>query len=248
MKTLLTLLVAMFLVSCGTAPDATTSSSVDGKDGKDGKNASEPASGSTDLASGSYLSVEGYVSPIDISVDGKSYKDSEDFYTQELRRLQAQARQQYSGYTLTFDAQIGLRNFKVGMYVFLVATADVGVASEAYVDGTGKFAFMVDGKADRNIDYTMRATKRINMQLTKKGEPTISWCYNMFAQKNVMLNGKPNILRTFVTSVTEYQCEQTDGIQLPDAPDYPTEDQAMDEEWSKASKAEAERDAENNKN
>jgi len=197
-------------VGCGTAPvtsdpQATTSEQ------------QQVTARGSQLSSGDYFMVEGYVSPINIGVDGKSYRDSEDFYTQELRRLQAMVKVQYPNYTLSFDAQVGLRNFKTGMYTFLVAADDIGVASESYVDSTGKFSFMLPGDTDRNAQYTLRATKRIGLRLSKKGEATIAWCYNMFAEKNVALNGQSNVLRSFVTSITEYECsDTTGGITLPE--------------------------------
>jgi len=220
MKALLTILMAIFFVACGSAnPEGYQTAA---EKAATEKAASSSSSSSSALSTSDYFMVEGYVSPISIAVDGKSYRDSEDFYTQELSRLQTLVKAQYPGYKLTFDAQVGLRNFKSGMYVFLVATEDVGVASESYVDTTGKFSFMLAGNVDRKAEYTLRATKRIGLKLSKKGEETVSWCYNMFAEKNVALNGQPNVLRNFATSVTEYQCsDQTDGITLPDVPTDP---------------------------
>jgi hypothetical protein len=235
MKNVVKMMMAVsvsMMMACGTSPvGSSTAASDEQKKQQDAANVG--LSNPTD-----YLEVSGYVTPINISVDGKTYRDSEDFYTQELKKLQAQVKKDYAGYTLSFDAQVGLKNFKTGMYVLLAATADVGVASETYVDGQGKFTFMVDGKTDRNVDYTLRAVKRISLQLTKKGSETISWCYNMYAEKNVMLDGKSQILRSFVTSVTEYQCEQTDGINVPEA-----EMSEMDQEWMDRAKKEQKRDA-----
>jgi hypothetical protein len=234
MKNVITIILAsMVMMACGSSPEGYTTAAEEQKKQQEKDAANVGLSSPTD-----YLEVSGYVTPINISVDGKTYRDSEDFYTQELRKLQAQVKKDYAGYTLSFDAQVGLKNFKTGMYVLLAATADVGVASETYVDGQGKFTFMVDGKTDRNVDYTLRAVKRISLQLTKKGSETISWCYNMYAEKNVMLDGKSQILRSFVTSVTEYQCEQTDGINVPEA-----EMSEMDQEWMDRAKKEQKRDA-----
>ena len=210
MKTsLITSAMVSLLVGCGTVPASQTA--------EDKAVADKAATASTATALNSdYFSVEGYVTPIGISVDGKMYKDSEDFYTQEVRKLQADVLKSYPGYKLTFDAAVGLRNFKTGMYVFLVATNDVGVASEAYVNANGQFLFTIDGSVDRKAEYTLRASKRIGLKLTKKGEETVSWCYNMYAEKNVALDGKPNILRNFTTSVTDYQCNvDAEGITIP---------------------------------
>lgn len=196
------------------------------------------------LADGSFFNVDGYVSPINISVNGKQYRDSEDFYTQEMARLQADVKKEYAGYSLSFDAAVGLKNFKTGMYVFLVAESENGVASESYVDSTGKFSFMLDSKVDKKTMYTLRATKRIGLRLTK-GQEVIQWCYNMYAEKEMALETNPVVLRNFATVITQYQCsEQNDGIQLPDRDgDIKNE---MDQEWADANDKEVKRTAELN--
>lgn len=234
MKTsLIASVMVSFLLGCGNAPESQTSATGDKATAAD-----KAATASTTALNSDYFSVEGYVTPIGISVDGKVYKDSEDFYTQEVRKLQADVLKSYPGYKLTFDADVGLRNFKTGMYVFLVATNDVGVASETYVNANGQFIFTIDGSVDRKAEYTLRASKRIGLQLTKKGEETVSWCYNMYAEKNVALDGKPNILRNFTTSVTDYQCsDDSEGITVP-ASDFQNE---TDEAYAKQRAAEIKR-------
>lgn len=236
MKTMLTAIIMMvvFQVSCGAAQDSALNGAKD-------NNSNDPTDKNGQLlANGDYFNVDGYVSPINISVNGKQYRDSEDFYTQELKRLQAEVKKEYAGYQLSFDAAVGLKNFKTGMYVFLVAASDTGVASESYVDSTGKFSFMLDGKVDQKAMYTLRATKRIGLRLTK-GEEVISWCYNMYAEKEIALETNPVVLRSFETVVTQYQCsEQNDGIQLPEREedDLKTE---MDQDWAKANDKEVKR-------
>lgn len=245
MKALVTMVMMVFMMmACGAATDPQGYQTASEKEAAD-KAAQQQQAGSAGLSNPSdYFEVTGYVSPIGIAVDGTVYKDSEDFYTQEVNRLNAQVKSQYPGYKLTFDAAVGLRNFKTGMYVFLVATSDVGVASETYVDSSGKFTFMLESKVDRKAEYTLRATKRIGLTLSKKGEETISWCYNMYAEKNVALDGKSNVLRNFSTSVTEYQCsEQGEGITVPEA-DFQNE---TDEIAAKQAKTESDRDVALNK-
>ena len=239
MKTLLTttiIMMVVFQVSCGSAQDSTLNGTKSDK-----SNSNDPNNNGSQLASGDYFNVDGYVSPINISVNGKQFKDSEDFYTQEMVRLQAEVKKEYAGYTLSFDAAVGLKNFKTGMYVFLVAENDNGVASESYVDGTGKFSFMFDSKVEKKTMYTLRATKRIGLRLTK-GQEVIQWCYNMYAEKEMALETSPVVLRNFATAVTQYQCsDYNDGIQLPDrAQDIKTE---IDQEWADANDKEVKRTA-----
>lgn len=218
MKTLLTTFVMVFvLMACGSAQDMGK-----GTDKSSTTDSSSPSatpsstSAATDLNGNSYLLVEGYVSPIDISVNSTMYRDSEDFYTQELRKLQDDVYAKYPDYTLSFNASVGLENFKEGMLVFLVATSDVGVASESQVDATGKFTFQLPGTTNRKVMYTLHATKRISLSLTKD-KNVIQWCYNLYAEKQVVLDGTSNILRDFNTVVTEYQCSDPNNtIGLPD--------------------------------
>ena len=204
MKVLLTTTVLMstMLFSCG-AEDKLT-----------GKQ-SQITSTATSTLSGGYYTVSGYVSPINISVNGTSYSDSEDFYTQELIKLQAQAEKSYPDHVLTFDANVGLTNFQSGMSVFLVATNAQDVASSAVVNPDGKFSFMLDSNVDKQASYTLRASKRIGLKLVK-GSDTIAWCYNMSAEVQTALENTPIILRDFKTVVTQYQCtSQNDNVNVP---------------------------------
>jgi len=230
MKTFLTLITIVFLtMACGTAQDsATTNKSATDTSSSTTSSTTSSTSSQAGLNAGDYFSVEGYVSPINISVNSVVYRDSEDFYTQELRRLQIEVKEKYPNYKLSFDASVGLRNFKTGMYVFLVSSGDVGVASESYVDATGKFSFMLDGKTDRKVMYTLRATKRISLKLVKDKD-IVQWCYNMYAEKEMPLDGKSAVLRQFATVITEYQCsDPANGIQLPDATYFtPEQEQNM---------------------
>ena len=229
-------MMVIFQISCGSAQDSALNGT------KSTKSTDPNNTDSSQLATSSdSFNVDGYVSPINISVNGKQYKDSEDFYTQEMVRLQADVKKEYAGYTLSFDAAVGLKNFKTGMYVFLVAENDNGVASESYVDGTGKFSFMFDSKVDKKTMYTLRATKRIGLRLTK-GQEVIQWCYNMYAEKEMALETSPVVLRNFATAVTQYQCsDYNDGIQLPDRQqDIKTE---IDQEWADANQKEIDRTA-----
>jgi len=171
------------------------------------------------------LHVAGYISPINISVNDTPYRDSEDFYTQELARLQKEVRKEYPDHKLSFDAAVGLRNFKAGMYVFLVASSENGIASESYVDSSGKFEFRFydDVPVDKKALYTLRASKRIGLRLTN-GNDVITWCYNMYAEKEMALEANPVILRHFHTTITKYQCsDNNQGIQIPEQDDFYTD-------------------------
>ena len=210
MKTVITFLL-IFLVGCG-ATDATIN-----KNTKDKKETIKTTT-TTELT-GEYLIVNGYVSPIDISVNGQQYQDSEDFYTQEVKRLAADTNVKYPDYNLYFDADVGLKDFKYGLSVFLVASDTTGVASESSVDSKGKFTFNLPPETDKNGQYILRASKRIGLRLVKDNQPTIIWCYNLFAESQVTLADKSFILRSFETKITSYKCEEKEAaIDLPDNP------------------------------
>lgn len=161
--------------------------------------------------------INGYVSPININVDGVGYSDSEDFYTSEVGRLEKLVKQQYPNYILYFDAEVGLKDFKQGLVAYMVSSGDVGVSDETPVNGRGQFSFNLPAKTDLTQNYILRAYKRIGLRLEYKDD-VITWCYNFFAEKNVIIeNGKSMILRDFVTKITKYQCTstKTSGISLP---------------------------------
>ena len=221
-KTLLTILVSMFtfatMIGCGADPATDTSKCTDGKCPEDSKAANTKNKSTVSNAMGAigdYFQFEGYISPLNISVNGKAFVDSEEFYTSEVQRLRKEAAIDYPDYQLRLDANVGLRDFKKNMAVFLVASSDVGVASEATVDTAGKFSFnlLADSVSMEDI-YTLRASKRISVSLTK-GKEEIRMCYNLYAEREVTLT-RSIILRNFSTTQTEYGCvPDSRGIELP---------------------------------
>jgi len=199
-------LVSSSIIGCGTdltKQDQSTTAEVDKE--KNSKLA------------GSFLVVEGYVSPINVSINDKNYRDSEDFYTQEVVRLKAEVKKQYPDYDLFFDAEIGLKDFKRNLQAFLVSSSDTGVASESEIDSTGKFSFNLPPEIDTTVSYTLRASKRIGLRLVKDND-VVAWCYNLSAENQIALDGKPVVLKRFTTLITSYKCEeqrQNNGISLP---------------------------------
>jgi len=213
MKALKTLILIL-LVSCGVDPNALTEQQ------KQQEQQQQPLQPTSKLTSSDFLLLEGYVSPINITVNNKAYRDSEDFYTQEVDRLTIDVHEKYPGYDLFFDADIGLQDFKLGLLVFLVASSDSGVASESAVDSKGKFTFSLPSNVNKQDLYTLRASKRIGLRLVKDKQ-TISWCYNLFAENDsVIVDGKSIILRKWETNITNYKCTENkqDQITLPDNP------------------------------
>jgi hypothetical protein len=208
MKTLTIMsIIVLVLTACGTAEMPSNSQN---------KDTTVKDLQPTELAEQSIV-INGYVSPININVDGVGYSDSEDFYTSEVGRLEKLVKLQYPNYILFFDAEVGLKDFKQGLVAYMVSTGDVGVSDETPVDGRGQFKFNLPAKTDLTQNYILRAYKRIGLRLEYKDD-VITWCYNFYAEKNVIIeNGKSMILRDFVTKITKYQCTSTKtaGISLP---------------------------------
>jgi hypothetical protein len=206
---LITTLV-VFLAACGVDPTKQN----------EGSTTKQTEAEGSQLTNSDFVLFEGYVSPVNISVNGKAYRDSEDFYTQEVKRLKTEVAKSYPQHSLYFDADVGLRDFKLNLLVLLVATSDTGIASESSVDSKGKFTFNLPSDVDKQQTYTVRASKRIGLRLVKDQE-VISWCYNLFAENDVTLESKSIILRKFETVITSYRCEEEDrseSIELPENP------------------------------
>lgn len=213
MRTVLTSLVTFLLLGCGVDPNAQKTSTNDTASTQDGNNLVDES-----------LVIEGYVSPINLVVNDKPYADSEDFYTQEVDRLKLDVAKKYPNHDLFFDAAIGLQDFKYGLTAFLVADSEVGVASESAIDSRGKFTFNLPPDTDKQIPYTVRASKRIGLRLVPV-DPTdtnvISWCYNLSGETQITLDSKSFILKKFTTNVTSYKCAEKNSstdINIPDNP------------------------------
>lgn len=202
MKTILVL--ALNLVGCGAQlEDVNAKAKADGTEND-----------------GSAIKFQGYLmSAFDISVDGKQYDDSEDFYTQKVDELEEQkAEAGYGDYTVKFEASIGLDDIKQGMKVYVVPSESRGYAAETVIDYDG--TFKVDFPAEaQDGSVKVRANKRVNVKLSK-GKETVYWCYNFSAKEigtKVDKNGKPIILDKFFTKLTKYKCqESTSGITIPE--------------------------------
>jgi hypothetical protein len=181
---------------------------------------------------------EGYLlSAFNITVDGEHYADSEDFYTNQLVRLNDLKNEAgYEEYMLELEASIGLDDLKSNMRVFIAPSASGrGYAAETFVNHEGKFQAIFPAEAEGDT-VKIRANKRINIRLVDPlGEyPTITWCYNFFAQEMNMVvsrNEKPIVLDTFYTRVTSYQCQSvgSSGLTIPNNPARSGSNQAIEQ-------------------
>jgi hypothetical protein len=222
MKTLIKVLLGLLLVGCG-----------DEYMTPEEQAALEEAQAQAEYDAKGYFRLEGYVSPINIYVNDEFYSDSEDFYTREVDRLQEMMADAYPNYTLSFEANIGLKDFKRGLQAFLTPKNDMGIASETSVDDSGAFSFTLPKRVDYSDDmYLIRISKRIGLKLTN-GENVIYQCYNFYAQKNIKpTENEAVLLRVFQTSLTKYKCsdDSDNYITIPTPPKVnSTDDDSTDD-------------------
>jgi len=179
--------------------------------------------------------LQGYVvSAFEMEVDGVQYSDSEDFYTQQLVKIEAEAVEGgYDGYTIKFDAQIGLDDLKRNMKVYIVATQDQGFATDTKVNEKGRFRVSVPESGVQD-SYKVRTNKRVTITLTSPDRKDIKkWCYNMSGHETEAQVGSDAIIRTFSTKITRYACSVTTGggIQIPsNKPEVQKEIEAVETE------------------
>jgi hypothetical protein len=142
-----------------------------------------------------------------ITVNGQSYLDSEDFYTQQLDALEAEKAEKYPGYELMFDADLGLNDLKNGMTIYAEGIGDTGYAGETIVVNDGTFEIKFPSKAEGET-INVRANKRIGITLEGRDGDLIYWCYNFSAilETTISAKNKPIILRHFDTRLTKYKC------------------------------------------
>lgn len=167
--------------------------------------------------SGGYL--EGYiVSAFDLEVDGERYADSEDFYTAQLEKLQLEAEESgYAGYSLRFDAKIGLNDLKYGMRVYIISANEYGFATETTVQENGNFRATIPAKAYYDT-YKIRTNKRVSVTLTSPDKKDVQkWCYNFSGHETQTTIENPALIKVFTTNVTKYACSQStsSGIEIP---------------------------------
>ena len=218
MKTLITASLIMALTTaCGDIPTTET----------EGTTTSSNYDDDAEYDDETPVDIRGYISPaFDVIVDGKQYGDSEDFYSEKLAALKAEAKNAgYEGWTMTLSAAIGLDDLSDGMTVFIAATGNRGYASETYLDTDGRFTFHIP-VADQKYKYNIRANKRIGLKLTPPVDKvtgyqaeSISWCYNFSAElHDVVTDGESMILNSFSTKITQYKCQsnsENGGIHIP---------------------------------
>lgn len=198
MKALFLAALALATVGCGRETDSAVADAIRGT-------ASDPAV--ADDTQNSYL--KGAVTPaFELTVDGESYRDSEDFYTAELERLPSKieaAGIDLTGLEVRFAAKVGLTDLPKGMTVHAIAQGIQGTAGMASVRSDGTFAIPLP-KTKEPLTVQVRATKRISIELVRGQKVEKKFCYTLSAQKSGLKATEFLVLSDFQTSLTKYEC------------------------------------------
>lgn len=180
------------------------------------------------------------VGAFEIEVDGQPYADIETFYSEENAKLNQKVIQAgYKGYTAQLDGKLGFRDLTNGMAVFVAPNDRRGYAAKTVVSSNDTFSLRFPEAAAHDV-YKVKATKRINVKLTKPikknddKDSSVSLadtaetevkllCYN-FSAIDVAVSyeevNKPVILSSFETKLTDYACEDvkpSETLQIPSA-------------------------------
>lgn len=169
---------------------------------------------------------EGYVlNAFEVTVDGEQYADLEDYYTQMVDSLPDMvAEAGYDNVDVAFDAPIGFSDLWSDMAVYIAPQGRVGHQINTNVNYNAGFRVILPAAAQDSAlppVYRVRANKRISLVLTDRdsGDAT-RICYNFSAREKYVdlsqLSG-PVVLDSFESSITKYDCDQSDrrGLQIP---------------------------------
>ncbi len=172
---------------------------------------------------------EGFIGGVfEVTVDDQRYLDMEDFYTQEVAKLPTKVAE--AGYdpswTAKFDAQVGLSDLWRSMTVYISPTDNLGYQAQTYVESDGGFSVTLPPAALNKV-YKIRANKRIGITLTR-GEMVKKLCYNFSAvEMSAPFDDAslPIVIHTFVTTITAYACNDSNGstgVKIPSTPNQAT--------------------------
>lgn len=175
----------------------------------------------------------------DLSVDGVTYSDIEQYYTEQAEGLKEKVEAAgYSVDSVEFIGKLGFADFIQDMTVFVSSSA--GTQGKGSIDAQGNFSISVPNpKAKTNLSFKVRATKRVQVLLINGGVTTKKLCYNFSAVEQDVIEN-PISLNNFKTDPTLYECTQVDsGLAIPSATQTPipslqhTEAELIDTVWHK---------------
>jgi len=209
------------------------------------KEEAEQADEESLLKSKDPIFLRGYLSSsFAISVDGISFEDSEDFYSAQLDKLEAEKIENgFADYELTLSGRLGLSDLKYGMTVYAESAGEAGFGKETVVVADGTFEVKFPAQASGET-FQIRANKRLGVILKNPEGDTIHWCYNFYGRKVSMVDheSKPVILREFFTKLTKYDCniskQKDDTLHIPQSvsevvPDDKASTEAQNDQWDR---------------
>jgi len=158
-----------------------------------------------------------------VTVDGASYYDIEDFYTEALSSIDASLETLgLEGYTAEFTkVELGFKDLTRNMDVFIEAVNSRGYSAKTTVRSDDTFSATFPAEASDDV-YQIRAVKKIRVVATKVTEEideegnviesitTKNVCWNFSAiATNVDYTEveKPAIISDFETRITAKDCE-----------------------------------------
>lgn len=158
-----------------------------------------------------YCAVTGSIdSAFQLTADGLLYPSIESFYSYEVDFLQGQADEGgYAGWSSNFTAQLGLNDLKHGLDVYAQDMSGEGFSGSSVVRMDGTFVVPVT-TGDTTNEYALRVNKRITYTLTSPdGKESVKWCWNFSGEADQVGINKPIIVNTFSSTLTKYQCADT---------------------------------------
>jgi hypothetical protein len=152
-----------------------------------------------------------------LTVNGVSFSDSENFYTNFIEELVKPAYGDLEDADVTVEGEYGLSKFGTASKVFMAADGD-GHLYEAVTDNASKFAVQVDDAALDEI-FKARVVMRIGLKI-KRPDSVEHFCYILHGIRDgikVSESAKPVVFSEFKTQLNTYRCEEVDdsAIAIP---------------------------------
>lgn len=150
------------------------------------------------------LSTTVSVNPLNITVDGESYDDSEVWYTQQMNKLEEEAKQNYPDLKLRIAGSIGLSDLANGL-TYIVYNQNLTKQQ------TDSF-FYIDGMFKAQ-SFNILAVKRVNIELLNSyGRTEQSWCFNFKGTGSFIADNRVYAnIKDWNTSLTRYKCSSVDS-------------------------------------
>lgn len=144
------------------------------------------------------------VNPLDLTVDGESYVDSEVWYTNQLEKIEMEAAEKYPDLKVKITGSIGLIDLAKGLTYF-VYNENVSKQDNIYL-----IHLNPSFKGQR---FNILTVKRVNIELVNnKNQPQHSWCFNFKGTSSVIADQSSFAnVKDWTTSLTKYKCASVDG-------------------------------------